>query len=121
MSEIDDATTTALQTLAYRTPLEDSLLGITTATARHGSSTILRRIGGKHLEVDGVTVPAYYDPNYRCEMEVLRFDSRAPNARVSDGVEMLREKLTQVLVIARPCWPALLPEVAEEPLSFAVA
>lgn len=97
------------------------VLGITTATARHGSAAILRRIGGKQLEVDGVTVPPYYDPNYQCEMEVLRFDSREPNAKFSHGVEMLRDKLTRVLVIARPCWPALLPTVAEEPLSFAVA
>ena len=31
MSELDDPTSAALNTLTYRTPLEDSLLGITAA------------------------------------------------------------------------------------------
>ncbi len=45
MSEIDDATTTALQTLAYRTPLEDSLLGITTAMSVEANvEALLERI-----------------------------------------------------------------------------
>ena len=77
-------------------------LGITTATVRHCSCAILRRIGGAPLEVDGTTVPTYYDPKYNCEMEILRFDSRKPNAKFGGLVEMLCEKLANVLVIARP-------------------
>jgi hypothetical protein len=94
------------------------VLGITTATARHGSAAILKRIGGRHLEVDGVTVPSYYDPNYRCEMEILRFDSREPSARFKDAIDVLRHKLTEVLVIARPCWPV---QASDQLLSQAVA
>jgi hypothetical protein len=74
-------------------------LGMTTATVRHSSSTILRRLGGTHLEADGVRVPPYYDPRYKCEMELLRFDSRRPNAKYSGLIELLRHKLAGVLVV----------------------
>jgi hypothetical protein len=77
-------------------------LGITTATVRHASSTILRRLGGSSIEVDGFTIPPYYDPTYRCSMELLRFDSRRPNEKYEGMIEQLREQLAEVLVIARP-------------------
>ena len=75
-------------------------LGMTTATVRHCSSTILRRLGGSRLMADGRTVPSYYDPKYKCEMELLRFDSRQPNPKYGGLVELLREKLADVLVVA---------------------
>jgi len=81
-------------------------LGITTATVRHASSKILRRIGGSQLEANGALVPSYYDPKYKCEMELLRFDSRCPSPRYAALVEALREKLTRVLVVGRP-WPVV--------------
>jgi len=74
-------------------------LGMTTATVRHSSSTILRRIGGSHLKADGVVVPPYFDPKYKCEMELLRFDSRRPNAKFRGLIDLLRDKLANVLVI----------------------
>lgn len=77
-------------------------LGITTATVRHCSSSILRRLGGAALELAGVAVPSYYDPRYRCEMEILRFDSREPNPRFNGLVERLRENMSRVRVITRP-------------------
>ena len=98
-------------------------LGVTTATVRHQSSTILKRIGGKHLEVDGVTMPPYYDPNYRCVMEILRFDSREPSKQFGHLVGMLCEKLAEVLLVARPFWPMpdTLPALSEQRLALAVA
>ena len=57
-------------------------LGITTATVRHCSSSILRRLGGAPLAADGAPVPSYYDSRYGCEMEILRFDSRRPNPKI---------------------------------------
>jgi hypothetical protein len=81
-------------------------LGITTATVRHSSSTILRRLGGSHLELDGEAVPPYYDPKYDCEMELLRFDSRRPSAKYASLIEMLKGKLSNVSVFT------------EEPLDF---
>jgi hypothetical protein len=81
------------------------VLGITTATTRHDSSSILCRIGGRPLEVDGDTLPPYYDAQYKCVMEILRFDSRTPNTRFDGLVERLHEKFADVPVIARPYWP----------------
>lgn len=76
------------------------VLGLTTATVRHCSSTILRRLGGESLEFDGVTIPPYFDPKYRCDMELLRFDSRRPNPKYSGLIELVQEQLADVLVIA---------------------
>jgi hypothetical protein len=75
-------------------------LALTTATVRHCSSTILRRLGATDLSVDGRSVPSYHDPRYKCEMELLRFDSRHPSPKYRGLVELLKEKLSQVLVIA---------------------
>jgi hypothetical protein len=74
-------------------------LGLTTATVRHASSTILKRLGGGHLEADGTVVPPYYDPKYRCDMELLRFDSRNPNPKYVGLIERLHQKLADVRVL----------------------
>lgn len=74
-------------------------LGITTATVRHCSSSILRRLGGAPLQADGTPVPSYYDPRYDCEMEILRFDSRQPNPKYNLLIEHLRDKMASVPVI----------------------
>jgi hypothetical protein len=74
-------------------------LGLTTATVRHCSSTILRRLGASGLSVGERSVPSYYDPRYKCEMELLRFDSRHPSPKYNGFVELLRHKLSEVLVI----------------------
>jgi len=98
-------------------------LGITTATVRHSSSTILRRLGGSHLQADGDAIPPYFDPKYQCVMELLRFDSRSPNQRYSPLIELLRDKLAHVSVVATdtpagrefrhvPLLPALVPVAA---------
>lgn len=81
-------------------------IGVTTATVRHCSSTILRRLGGSQLEAHGTSVPSYYDPQYDCTMELLRFDSRRPNPRYAGLVELLKAQLSRVSVIAAP---ALVP------------
>ena len=77
-------------------------LGMTTATVRHCSSTILRRLGGSQFEIDGAVVPPYYDPRYDCTMELLRFDSRRPNSRYAGLVAALEAKLAQVAVLVSP-------------------
>jgi hypothetical protein len=74
-------------------------VGISTATERHHSSSILRRIGGRSLEYDGTDLPSYYDPQYRCRMEVLRFDSSSPDASCSRWVEQLSSQLVAVPVV----------------------
>jgi hypothetical protein len=74
-------------------------VGITTATERHRSASILRRIGGRALECGGTKLPSYYDPQYQCQMEVLRFDSSSPDASCRRWVEQLSERLTEVPVL----------------------
>jgi len=76
-------------------------IGVTAATVRHCSSSILRRIGGKAMEVAGTLLPSYHDPNYKCEMTILRFDSSLPNPRYEPWIEQIREQLRTAPVICR--------------------
>jgi hypothetical protein len=72
---------------------------ITTATHRNGSSSILRRIGGRRLEHQRSELPAYHDPHYKCEMEVLRFYSWAPNPRYRILIDEIKAELRTVQVV----------------------
>jgi hypothetical protein len=74
-------------------------IGVTTATKRHCSASILRRIGGQSLMTQGVEIPRYFDPRFDCEMEVLRFDSARPNPRFERWIEELKDYLSGVPVI----------------------
>jgi hypothetical protein len=74
-------------------------VGTTTATKRHHSSTILRKLGGKALSSDGVELPPYYDPQYKCEMEILGFDSYRPNPKYSAFIDDYRQDLCNLRVI----------------------
>jgi hypothetical protein len=74
-------------------------IGVTTATRRHCSASILRRIGGQTLHANGVGIPPYFDPRYDCEMEILRFDSTTPNPRFERWIEELKYHLSAVPVI----------------------
>jgi hypothetical protein len=95
--------TEAIRMLMMIYALSQSLGGaiaLSTATTRHNSAGILRRTGGKPLAFAGSDVPAYFDPHYDCEMEVLSFDSRFPNPRFSGWIGEFREALSQVPMIA---------------------
>jgi len=76
-------------------------IGVTTATLRHCSSSILRRIGAASLESPAGALPAYYDPKFQCDMEVLRFDSASPAPKYLRFVEKLRLEILGVPVICR--------------------
>jgi hypothetical protein len=75
--------------------------GLTTATVQHGSSSILRRIGGRSLVADGEAIPQYFDPEYNCEMELLRFDSRQPNPKYLSLLKGIRASLLSTPIICR--------------------
>jgi len=83
-----------------------SCLVIATATRRHGSASILQRIGGRPLECDGMELPPYFDPQHQCEMEILRFDTGAPNSKFKPRVQSLMTEIPKLRVIcaaeARP-------------------
>jgi len=74
-------------------------IGLSNATRRHRSSSILRRIGGLPLMADGVELPAYYDSQYSCEMEIVRFDSASPNPRYEAWIGEIRAHLLTAPVI----------------------
>jgi hypothetical protein len=79
-------------------------VGMSTATRRHCSSSILRRMGGEPLKHHGTPIPAYYDPQYECEMEILRFQSWNPNPRYMLWVEEIRQSLQYIPVIESTDW-----------------
>jgi hypothetical protein len=87
-------------------------LGITTATVRHCSATILKRLGLSGVPVGDGVVPAYYDPRYACEMELLRFDTRQADRRYEPLIRDIVAHLPQVRVITP--WPA--PRYVEAPI-----
>jgi len=75
-------------------------VGLATATVRHSSASILRRIGGQALEHDGETVPAYADSHYDCDMELLRFHSWALNPRYDVWIEQMAQEIREVAVVS---------------------
>lgn len=88
----------ALSTYALAEKL-GGCVGITTATVRHASSRILRKIGGRPLEFAMRPLPTYYDPQYRCDMELLRFESNAPNPRYQTRMAQVATCLQSLPVV----------------------
>jgi hypothetical protein len=75
-------------------------IGITTATVRHHSATVLRKIGGSSLtDTNAVEIPAYFDHHYDCEMQILKFESAAPNPKVIPWIDQLRHDLRNIEVV----------------------
>jgi hypothetical protein len=85
-------------------------IGLSSATQRHDSASILRRMGGRALDLQGAQLPSYYDPQYECEMEILRFYSWAPNPRYGIWIDEVKAHLRNAQVIttgtAGPEWVA---------------
>ena len=83
-------------------------VGLATATIRHSSASILRRIGGRPLQHKGLQVPSYQDPQYKCSMEMLRFYSWAPNPRYDWWIREIGSEIRSIPVIAatmpEPAW-----------------
>jgi hypothetical protein len=88
----------ALSTYALAQTL-GGCVGITTATVRNHSSKILRKIGGRPLEAAARTLPSYYDPQYRCDMELLRFESNAPNPKYQARMARVERRLPDLPVV----------------------
>jgi hypothetical protein len=75
-------------------------LGIATATTRNGSASILRRIGCSPLQHESGEFPPYWDPQYRCKMEVLCFDATRPVPRYAARIAILQQVLCRTTVYA---------------------
>jgi predicted GNAT family N-acyltransferase len=80
-------------------------VGSCTATIRHSSSSMLRRIGGESFTVGDETLPAYDDPNYDCRMELLRFDYRSPAKRFLPLIHQLKTTLSRSTVVTNAPHP----------------
>jgi hypothetical protein len=74
-------------------------LGSCTATVRHSSSSMLRRLGGTSFEHGGTMLPSYSDPEYDCTMELLRFDYRTPAHRFLPLIDQLKATLRKLPVL----------------------
>ncbi len=77
-------------------------LGLTTATTRHHSSLILRRLGGKPF----AGFAPYYEPAYDCSIELLHFDIRQIEPRYAAKLDEMRAELRRTPVLC----PVELPE-----------
>lgn len=73
---------------------------VATATLRHSSAAVLRRIGGGPLRGQDYEIPRYFDPNYDCDMELLRFDTRKPSPRFVRMVNSLKGAFDRLAVYA---------------------
>jgi hypothetical protein len=94
-----EAVRTALAMYGLAKILGDCV-GIATATARNRSASILRRIGGEGLEIGGEKVPPYYDPQYKCQMEIVRFTSSSPNPKYWRWIDQIATTLLNVPVLS---------------------
>ena len=72
-------------------------MGITTATTRYQSASILRRLGGERL----AGLPAYYEPKYGCVIEILGFDIRSLGPQFTRKLGHLRDCLESIDVVFR--------------------
>ena len=89
-------------------------IGSCTATVRHSSSSMLRRIGGTSFELAGEAIPAYEDPHYGCTMELLRFDYRTPSKRFLPLMAPLKASLSKCRVLTRHPEPGFLESLVAD-------
>jgi hypothetical protein len=87
-----EAVLIALNAFAWAQILGDCI-GYLTATVKHGSSTILHRLGGRHLQTEGKSIPRFFEPAWGCDMELLRFDTNSLNPRFEATLESARRRL----------------------------
>ena len=93
-----EAARIALSTYALARRL-GGCVGITTATVRHHSAAALQKIGGDLLAWNGSPLPYYFDPQYRCEMAILRFRSDRPTPRFEPWIRCLEIQMRTVPII----------------------
>jgi hypothetical protein len=87
-----EAVSIAINAFAWAQILGDCI-GYLTATVKHGSSTILHRLGGRNLETEGQPIPRFFEPAWGCDMELLRFDTNSLNPRFETTLELARRRL----------------------------
>jgi hypothetical protein len=94
-----EAVSIAIGALAWAQTLDDCI-GFLTATAKHGSAAILRRLGARNLQAHGQTIPGYFEPAWGCNAELLRFDTNSLNPRFEAALVSARCQLSTSLVFS---------------------
>src|SRR5262249_24918528 len=74
-------------------------LGVSNATTRHHSSSILRRVGGRPLAARGVSLPSYVDSHNNGEMNLLTSVPPPPNAHYRRWISECRSASPELRVI----------------------
>lgn len=89
----------ALMTFALAERLGGGM-GITTATVRHHSASILQRLGGQKL----AGLPPYYEPKFGCVIQILGFDMKSLANQFARKLDEARAHLdsTEVICKANP-------------------
>jgi hypothetical protein len=81
-------------------------IGLSTATTRHSSSSILQRLGAQKAALNGEVLPRYFEPAFDCEMELLQFDSNRPAARYASQIAEYNHMMkTEMRVVCRHAEP----------------
>jgi hypothetical protein len=75
--------------------------GVATATTRHGSADILKKMGGFDLILNGVPLVPFYDSYHACYMELVGFDSSYLNPRLEATVTEVQEYMGLLPIITR--------------------
>ena len=73
--------------------------GIATATTRNRSSSMLQRLGGRPLRCGGEELPPYFDPRFGCVMELVAFDTAAPNPKYAEYIASFLEYIPSLPVV----------------------
>ena len=108
-----EAMNIALSTFALAQSIGGAI-GLTTATVRNCSSRILRKIGGRSLGLPGCPLPSYFDAQYGCEMELLRFDSNTPNPKYQTRIDDILSRFFEFPVVCARAAMGL-PNAIERP------
>jgi len=77
-------------------------VGLSTATTRHSSSSILQRLGAEKADWQGRPLPTYFEPMFDCDMELLQFDSSKPAPKYASQIANYQKQMrSSVRVICR--------------------
>ncbi len=93
-----DGISIALSVFAW-SQLIGGCLAYVTATVKHESSSILKRLGGSPLSFGGVPIPRYYEPEYNSEMEIIQLYTKKLNARFEPLMASLRRVLAHSMIL----------------------
>jgi hypothetical protein len=83
--------------------LTGGAIGITTATFRHHSADILRKLGGRPIYDGSTELPRYYDSQYDCDMQILSFETGGYAPRFHSAVvQQTRQLAKSALICSTP-------------------